>query len=137
GGGVDYEITLEPHNRHWLYALDMPAVMPPGARMTSEYQLISLVPVRTRMRYDMRSYPSYRATAGGEREDLREALALPAGFNPRAQRLAKEWRGGSADDAGVVGRALQYFRSNGFVYTLEPALLGRDTVDEFLFDTRE
>lgn len=137
GDALVYEITLEPHNRHWLYALDMPAVMPTGARMTSEYQLISLVPVRARMRYEMRSYPQYRATAGGEREDLREALALPAGFNPRAQRLAREWRSASADDAGVVGRALQYFRSGGFVYTLEPAPLGRDTVDEFLFDAKE
>ena len=137
GSPVDYEITLEPHNRHWLYALDMPAAMPANARITSEYQLISLIPVRARLRYEMRSYPTYRAAGASERDDLREALALPAGFNPRAQRLAREWRSASADDAGVVRSALQYFRSNGFVYTLEPALLGRDTVDEFLFDTRE
>jgi transglutaminase-like putative cysteine protease len=137
GDPVEYEITLEAHNRHWLYALDMPAGVPPNARVTSEYQIISLSPVRTRLRYEMRSYPRYRAAGGSERPDLREALELPTEYNPRAQRLAKEWRSASADDAGVVRQALQYFRSNGFVYTLEPALLGRDTVDEFLFNTRE
>jgi protein-glutamine gamma-glutamyltransferase len=137
GEPIDYEITLEAHNRHWLYALDMPAATPPNARITSEYQIISLVPVRTRLRYDMRSYPAYQATGGGGDRELREALELPPGFNPRAQALAHEWRSASTDDTGVVRQALQYFRSNGFVYTLEPALLGRDTVDEFLFNTRE
>ncbi len=32
---------------------------------------------------------------------------------------------------------LEYFRRNGFVYTLEPPALGRDSVDEFLFATRQ
>jgi protein-glutamine gamma-glutamyltransferase len=137
GDPIEYEITLEAHNRHWLYALDMPAGMPPNARVTSEYQIVSLTPVRSRMRYEMRSYPRYIAAGGSDSRDLREALELPPGFNPRAQRLAREWRSASADDAAVVRSALQYFRSGGFVYTLEPALLGRDTVDEFLFDTRE
>jgi protein-glutamine gamma-glutamyltransferase len=137
GSPVDYEVTLEPHNRHWLYALDMPAETPPNARVTPEYQVISLFPVRTRIRYEMRSYPAYRAPAGAERVDLRQALALPPDFNPRAQRLAREWRSAAGDDAGVVRQAIQFFRSSGFVYTLDPALLGRDTVDEFLFETRE
>jgi transglutaminase-like putative cysteine protease len=138
GSPIDYEVTLEPHNRHWLYALDLPGRLPANARATTDYQLISLVPVRTRMRYEMRSYPKYRATGGSERQELTEALALPEGFNPRALRLAREWRAASPkNDAAVVRAAIQYFRTNGFVYTLEPALLGRDTVDEFLFDTKE
>jgi protein-glutamine gamma-glutamyltransferase len=137
GRPLEYEVTLEPHNRHWLYALDMPAARPSSARMTPEYQLISIAPVRTRMRYEMMSYPVYRASGGASREELREALELPAGSNPRSRRLAEEWRKRSADDAEVVRLALQYFRASGFVYTLEPPLLGRSSVDEFLFDTRE
>ncbi len=137
GQPLEYEITLEPHNRHWLYALDMPAARPPAARMTPEYQLIALAPVRTRMRYEMISYPVYRATGGASRQELREALELPPQFNPRARRLAEEWRRTAADDADVARLALQYFRASGFVYTLEPPLLGRNSVDEFLFDTRE
>jgi hypothetical protein len=31
---------------------------------------------------------------------------------------------------------LDHFRNGGFRYTLEPPLLGRDSVDDFLFDTR-
>src|SRR6266567_3858379 len=45
GAPVDYEVTLEPHNRNWMFALEMPTVLPPGARVTSDYQVISLTPI--------------------------------------------------------------------------------------------
>jgi protein-glutamine gamma-glutamyltransferase len=136
GQPLEYEVTLEPHNRHWLYALDMPASRPPSARVTPEYQLLSLAPVRTRIRYEMTSYPVYNASGGASGAELREALDLPGGYNPRAQRLARDWRKSAVSDADVVRLALEYFRANGFAYSLEPPLLGRDSVDEFLFDTR-
>jgi hypothetical protein len=64
---------------------------------------------------------------------LRRALRLPAGFNPRALALAAEWRAGARDDAEVLSRAVAYFRQGRFQYTLEPPLMGKDSVDEFLF----
>jgi len=30
GSPVDYEMTLEPHNRNWMFALEMPARIPAG-----------------------------------------------------------------------------------------------------------
>jgi hypothetical protein len=66
-----------------------------------------------------------------------ETLRLPPGLNPRAVELAADWAGQSRSRADVVNRALAYFRSEGFSYTLTPPpLLGRHRVDEFLFDTR-
>src|SRR5205814_3853452 len=50
GTPVDYEVTLEPHNRNWMFALEMPARIPPTARLTSEYLVISLTPIRSRVR---------------------------------------------------------------------------------------
>jgi len=70
-------------------------------------------------------------------DGLRRALALPAGGNPRARALAADWRRGAQSDLQVVQRAAEYFRGAGLGYTLEPPLLGPNTVDEFLFDTRE
>ncbi len=31
-GPVNYTVTLEPHNKPWLFALDLPAVTPERAR---------------------------------------------------------------------------------------------------------
>ncbi|MBM3346114.1 MAG: DUF3488 domain-containing protein [Betaproteobacteria bacterium] len=48
GNPVDYEVTLEPHNSFWLFGLDLPAHSPPNSRVTSDYQMLAIQPVRAR-----------------------------------------------------------------------------------------
>ncbi|HSS46605.1 MAG TPA: transglutaminase domain-containing protein, partial [Burkholderiales bacterium] len=66
----------------------------------------------------------------------RRALQLPRGYNPRARALAESWRQTLTDDAAVIKQALKMFSSEKFFYTLQPPLLGKNPVDEFLFDTK-
>ena len=61
---------------------------------------------------------------------------LPPGFNPRTLALAQRWRNEESDDARLVARALAMFAAAPFRYTMNPPLLGRDSVDAFLFETR-
>ena len=131
-----YTVILEPHQRNWLFALETPAARPAHANFTFDGQIVSASPVRNRLRYDMVSVTDARPDPDEERGALRRALRLPAGYNPRAVALAEEWRRGSGVDDEIVGRAIAFFRDSRFVYTLEPPLLGRDSVDEFLFATR-
>src|SRR6266853_2111438 len=37
----------------------------------------------------------------------------------------------------IVSRAIEFFRGGRFEYTLQPPALGRNSVDEFLFDTKQ
>ena len=137
GAPYDYEVTLEPHNHNWLFALELAAKLPPGANVTSDYMLISRTPVRARMRYDMRSYTSFAIRGADEADEIRRGLQLPRGFNPKARKLAQSWAASINSDAAIAQKALSYFREQGFVYTLEPPLLGRDSVDEFLFGSKQ
>ncbi|MGH8686433.1 MAG: transglutaminase TgpA family protein [Burkholderiales bacterium] len=135
-GRYDYTVTLEPHNRTWLFALERVASLPRRSRLTNDGMVVSAEPVRTRLRYDAASV-AHPDPEPLEREgSLRRALVLPAQGNPRARALAERWRRESAGPADIVSRAIDYFRDSRLAYTLEPPLLGRDTVDEFLFDTR-
>jgi transglutaminase-like putative cysteine protease len=139
GGGraaYRYEVVLEPHNRHWLFALETAASLPERARMSFDGQLVSASPVRARMRYELDSVIAPAAQAKESAGALRRALRLPQGANPRASALAAQWRAASADDAEVLERAIGFLRQGGYVYTLEPPLLGDDSVDEFLFATK-
>jgi transglutaminase-like putative cysteine protease len=138
GAPIDYEVTLEPHNRNWMFALEMPTRLPQSARLTSEYLPISFTPIRSRIRYAMRSSPQFQARSGAEPADLAAALRLPPGVDPRARALAGEWRNSLGDDPGaIVRRAIEFFRGSRFEYTLEPPRLGASPVDEFLFDTKQ
>lgn len=131
-----YEIVLEPHNRYWLFALETAASLPERARMSYDGQILANAPVRTRMRYDVTSVVSPEPQPTETPAALRRALRLPANFNPRATALAREWRAGSADEGDIVTRAIAFLRQGGYTYTLEPPLLGEDSVDEFLFATK-
>jgi transglutaminase-like putative cysteine protease len=135
GDPVDYTITIEPHQQSRLFALEVPTTIPRGAQMTQDFQLRTPKPVRVRRRYEVRSYPEARLTRVSIDEQS-AALALPPGMHPRARELAEGWRQELQDDGAIVARALAYFRQQPFVYTLTPPLLERDSVDEFLFDTR-
>lgn len=134
GEPVRYEVTLEPQNRPWLYALDLPALIPAGARVRAGYVLERERAARERVRYDMLSYPQY-ATGALSNAERGRALSLPRAVSPRVHALSSTWRRG-AGDAAVVSAALDHFRREPFVYTLTPPRLGSDPVDEFLFETR-
>ncbi|MDA1117172.1 MAG: DUF3488 domain-containing protein, partial [Proteobacteria bacterium] len=54
-GRYDYVVTLEPHNRTWLFALESAASLPPRARYTNDGMVVSATPIRTRMRYALAS----------------------------------------------------------------------------------
>jgi transglutaminase-like putative cysteine protease len=131
-----YSVLLEPHQRNWLFALETAIERPRGSNFTSDGQLLFASPVRNRLRYEMSSVSDGRADPVEDPDQLRRALRLPSGSNPRAAALAAGWRRESRSGAEALGRALEYFRTGRFVYTLEPPLLGRDPVDEFLFTTK-
>jgi transglutaminase-like putative cysteine protease len=133
----EYVVTLEPHNRAWLFALESVARLPLRARYTNDGMLVAASPVRSRLRYDAASLAQAEPAADEPADGLRRALALPALGNPRARALAARLRQGAQDEGQIVLRALDFFRRSGLGYTLEPPLLGPDPVDEFLFDTRE
>jgi len=137
GTRIEYSVLIEPHNRNWLFALEVPASLPGGARYLDDGQIVTLAPVRARMRYEMASAIDAGPSAGEASYNLRRALRLPPGFNPRARALAESWRTASAVDAEILAHAIEYFRRERLQYTTEPPLLGRDSVDEFLFLTRQ
>lgn len=155
---VDYSVTLEPSNRPWLFALDILPMRPTSsafaARVRPDLQVVSDSLVRDRVLYSARSYTRYRVGVDENRARLQDWLELPPGFNPRTHALAARMQaeeshidekaaaqaGGAIDEARhnrrLIDRVMAMIRTQGFGYTLDPPPLGRDSVDEFLFDTR-
>jgi transglutaminase-like putative cysteine protease len=145
-----YTITLEPHDKPWLFSLDLPAaLLHDGKRypfiyaghydglgtVTNDFQLRTRRSVINLRRYTLQSYAAYQT---GELSEAmrRRALQLPDRLHPRVRHLAQQWRQASANDAAVIQRALDYFHEQDFVYTLTPPALTYDPTYEFLFDTR-
>lgn len=140
GEPVNYRMKLEPHGQNWLLALDMPASWPDrqGIIMDERYQLKRIQPIRNRVDLAMTSYPEFTAAESLSQYQLELYTAMPPDRNPRTQALAQSWRGESGNNVEFITRALNYFRSQPFFYTLTPpAAETVHTADEFLFEDRE
>jgi len=138
GAPVDYTVTLEPTGQNMLFALDMVESWTPGlAGQAWDFGLRTRRAVNAVLQYDARSYPRYRA--GDELAlSLRNAsLRLPPGRNPRSAEFARQLRERTGSDAAYVQEVLEHFREQEFYYTLTPPGLARDSVDDFLFNTRQ
>jgi transglutaminase-like putative cysteine protease len=99
-------------------------------------QMLSLEPVAARMQYSMVSFLEYSYGLDEQKSVLESARRLPSGFNPKTLALAKDLRSRAPDDRALMQSVLSIFASEPFVYTITPPLLGRHSVDEFLFETR-
>lgn len=140
GTPVRYQVTQEPNMRRWLFALELPEAAPQlqsnRTGITPDFQLISERPISSRIRYDVTSYLDYDLQPNETRASLQEWLELPASYNPNTLTFAAELRKQTDDDLTAVNSVLRFFRQEKFSYTLQPPLLGRNGIDEFLFSTR-
>lgn len=133
GDTISYSITLEPTNKRWLFALDLPSSRPPDVGVLEGYVLQRKQPVRERLRYTMTSHTRYHTGALSQTARAR-ALQLPEDTSPRVLVLASKWDEESGgDNMQIARRALQRFRKQGYVYTLKPPLMKTNPVDAFLF----
>lgn len=133
---VNYAITMEPHNKRWLFALEMPQAMPDTGYITYDYQFRARKPVRSRIRYEITSYTEY-VLGNNNRFELQRALQLPPDAHEKSIALARQWRDETDNPQEIINRALGLFNREDFYYTLTPPLLHEDNVDEFLFRTRQ
>jgi len=135
GNPVEYTVTLEPHNNYWLFALDQPGLIPRGAFLSAEMQLLARKTVTHLMRYRMISYlgPVVPWIQGLARERY---LRVPPASAIRARRYIQGLMKSHPDKTDIVRAVLKLFRNNEYYYTRRPPRLTGDLTDSFLFDTR-
>ncbi len=144
GTPLDYEVTMEPHDRPWLFVLEGTATPPevPGTRvrMNDELQWLTQRPMGSLVRFTAQAYPEFRHGPQRLVLGLQDFLTLPPSYNPRTLQLAQELRRqygpGPENAPRLVQAALDLLRTGGYSYTLDPGVYGRDTADEFWFDRK-
>lgn len=133
---ISYETTLEPHNQRWLLALESPGKLPAGGSLNGRLTANASQPINLRQRFQLTSSIDYRFNRQEDAGVLRRNLQLPAGFNPETAKLALAWRASGKSPQAIVDQALQMFAGREYAYTLQPPLLGKNSIDDFLFRSK-
>ena len=65
-------------------------------------------------------------------------LKAPEHMDLKAQQLAQQlFKQSDENPKRYIQNVLQWYRNNGFSYTLQPGLLGQHRIDEFLFQSKQ
>ena len=132
-----YRVTLEPHQRNWLFALDTPTTAPNSSVFfTFDYQLIAIQPVTQAITYELTSHIETRSADAISQLGRRYDTQLPKDRNPKSLEMARKLRANARDDRAYIDAVLQRFRTGGYEYSLTPPKLDLDSIDDFLFNTR-
>ena len=135
GNTVRQWITIEPHGAHWMFALDRPVTACPSAILTPANYLWSWQPIMKPRRYEVKSSLEMARQDLQPRERER-VLEVPASISPRVRELAQSWRAADPDPRAIVRRALDFFQTQRFRYSLSPGEYKRNDLEEFLFHRR-
>ncbi|HYW77765.1 MAG TPA: DUF3488 and transglutaminase-like domain-containing protein [Gammaproteobacteria bacterium] len=137
GTAVHYRVLERANGTRYLFALALPIRISTASRLTPDYELLAPHRLWNDIEYNGVSFPHYAAQVRLPPATRAANLELPSGADPRTRALARKWRGASKTPAGVVRKALAWFRDKPFYYTLRPGRLsGRNQIDTFLFRTR-
>ena len=142
GETYDYEVEIEPSNKNWLFALDIPVRQTPGAELSAEMYLYKKDISNSALIYSVTSANRY-INKNMNAEQQKRGVQLDAGtVTLRMRRFVNELVVASKvnnelDPRQYANKILTHFFQNPFVYSLQPPLLNSNTpVDEFLFTTK-
>jgi transglutaminase-like putative cysteine protease len=130
-----YTLLMEPQNKNWVFALDMPTEYPTQLSRNADYQLLTSENPEKRAEYKITSYPEFNSGLL-TRADYQKSTQLPEQPSSEIILLAKHLRGFDAPPEVFIKQLLNHFRTENFRYTLSPPLLEENPIETFLFETR-
>ena len=136
GPALEYQIIQQPSGKPWLFALDVARTTLPGVRQLNDGRLQRRRPVDQALMYALTSWPQVVREPELVPLARRTALQLPAQGDPRTRQWAQDLHTRFGTTDALVNEMLRQFRELPFHYTLNPPVLGRDSIDAFLFDSR-
>jgi len=135
GTPYQYTILMEPQDKNWIFALDMPIRFSAPLVRNSNYQLITLDSQEKRAEYQVISYPNYN-TGLIDSDEYKAATQLPGEPPDKINQLVSQLRGFDSAPDNFINRLLNHFRVEDFHYTLTPPVMETNPIENFLFKTR-
>lgn len=135
GTVYQYTLLMEPQDKNWVFALELPAALPKTLRQNAVLQLLSVDALNQRTEYSLSSYAQYN-TGASTPQEIQQAKQLPAMPSYKMKQLVRQLGGFDSTPEVFIGQLLTHFRQQDFHYTLTPPLMENNPVETFLFETR-
>ncbi|WP_232368281.1 transglutaminase family protein [Alteromonas sp. MB-3u-76] len=135
-----YEMIVEPTKQNWLFALELSAPNNGKNNITVNAQFDYTLRTSTPLMSKKSFYFDYLPTAPvtnpvGEFERQLNSL-LPATSNQETRQWVSNLKQANPTPKGLASAIMNYFKQQGFTYTLEPNAMPVDPIDRFIFEEK-
>ncbi len=141
---ISYTVTLQPHNKKWLFALEQASSLPStgesnagkfslNPEIRADKQILSNKPITNIVQYKQSSLMLDRYTPSTRPSAIDLILT---GKNSRTAAFADKLFSKHETPMAFAMAVLSWFNTQPYSYTLQPTLLGDSPIDEFMFDTQ-
>ncbi|MDP1664319.1 MAG: DUF3488 and transglutaminase-like domain-containing protein [Methylobacter sp.] len=135
GASYQYTLLMEPQDKNWVFALDMPKEFSAPLTLNAGYQLITSESPDKRAEYKVTSYAGYN-TGSINRSEYQTATQLPGEPSDKIKQLVGQLHGFDSGPDNFINQLLKHFRVEDFHYTLTPPMMEENPIESFLFKTR-
>ncbi|MCK5121681.1 MAG: DUF3488 domain-containing transglutaminase family protein [Methylococcales bacterium] len=135
GSAYQYTLMMEPQDKDWVFALDMPTTYPQSLKKNALYQLINRDNTGERAEYKISSSPHYN-TGYITKTERKDNLQLPAEPSEKIRQLVSQLHGFDQAAEIFIQAVLDHFTNENFHYTLMPPLMEDKPIETFLFESR-
>ena len=137
GNPTLYNVILEPTQQPWIYGLHLAQPVSKNMFQSRNFEIFNNGLISQRLSYDLSSYRNNQTDLILLDSQRSRNTELPEEGNSQSLEYARQLRGSVATDRDFAYAVLAFFQRNEFFYTLNPALLGENRIDDFLFNTLE
>lgn len=134
GSAYQYTLLMEPQDKNWVFALDLPADVGAPLRRNSHFQLVTSANPDKRTEYRITSYPSYN-TGSLTAVEYQEGTQLPGPASAKISQLVQRLHGFDSPPDSFINQLLNHFKTEDFHYTLTPPLMQENPIEQFLFES--
>lgn len=135
GTAYQYTLLMEPQDKNWVFALDMPQQFSAPLTLNAGYQLTTAERTDQRAEYQVTSYPDYN-TGPINAGEYQAATQLPGAPSDKIRQLVDKLHGFDSAPDHFINQLLSHFRTEDFHYTLTPPVMDENPIESFLFQTR-
>lgn len=129
----EYEATLYPHAKNWIYTLDMPLTIPKKTRLQKDYTLRSDKPLYEKKKYLLKSALHYKLST----EYPSEMLKVDRLKSERTFQALDSIREQKISSKAKAYALVEFFKNQNLSYTLMPTGIDLDDFsDSFLLESK-
>lgn len=133
---IKYRVIAKSSNQHWLFGLNVATSADNNVKSMADLTLKSSRPLASTTAYDVISYPQLASKLTLTAAQRIHNLLVPEHSNQQTKAWVKTQRPLFDSDLAFAQSILRMFNEQPYFYTLEPPLLGANSVDDFLFSTQ-